>query len=553
MRKIIIIAVASCTALLLLGYTGYRGYRVWKEHHWMNLAQDFVAKSDGRSAYLSLQQVLRFNPRNLEACRLMADLAEASRSPGALVWRNRALELSPDSLEDRLALVKTALAYGDIAVATNAIAEVSPAGKQTAEYHNLAGTLAIAAGQFQPAQVHFNEAIRLEPWNAVPKLNLAIVRLYSTNALDLEEARVALKRISASSTNLNLRCQALRELVGDALRHKQANAALAHSADLLKQTNSVFRDRLIRLDVLKQFEAPELKTAVPAFQREAAGQVGKVTEMATWQMTRTGPRDALNWLQTLPVTDQTNQAVALLMAECRTQLKDWAGLQAALEKQDWAELEFMRHAFLTCALREQNLAAAAKAAWNQCRQAAGAKKVSLAMLLQLTSKWRWSSETEEILWTIVKSYPDDQQSFRVLAQTLYASGRTRPLMNLYELGTKRQPADLGMKNNLAMTALLLNAQELKPHDLAREVFQREPTNAAYASTYAYSLYVEGKPAEALKIFQSLKPEALEHPSIAGYYGLILKTTGTPEKAQAYFNWATRGHLLPEERKIFAQN
>src|SRR2546430_6550063 len=47
-------------------------------------------------------------------------------------------------------------------------------------------------------------------------------------------------------------------------------------------------------------------------------------------------------------------------------------------------------------------------------------------------------------------------------------GRTRPLMMLYKQEVKRSPMDLSAKNNLAMTALLLDAQELKPHDRSEE-------------------------------------------------------------------------------------
>jgi hypothetical protein len=87
-----------------------------------------------------------------------------------------------------------------------------------------------------------------------------------------------------------------------------------------------------------------------------------------------------------------------------------------------------------------------------------------------------------------------------------------------------------MKNNLAMTALLLDAKELKPHDLAREQYQKAPTNAAYNSTYAFSPHLQEKNAEALKVFQTLKPKELEDPSIAGYYGVVLNASGSKEKA-----------------------
>jgi Flp pilus assembly protein TadD len=109
-----------------------------------------------------------------------------------------------------------------------------------------------------------------------------------------------------------------------------------------------------------------------------------------------------------------------------------------------------------------------------------------------------------------------------------------------------------MKNNVAMTAFLLDAKELKPHDLAREVYEKAPTNSAYASTYAYSLHLQEKDADALKVLQTLQPKQLEDPSIAGYYGLILKATGDKAKARVYLNWAFKAPMLPEERKLFEQ-
>jgi len=59
-------------------------------------------------------------------------------------------------------------------------------------------------------------------------------------------------------------------------------------------------------------------------------------------------------------------------------------------------------------------------------------------------------------------------------------------------------------------------------------------------------------AEALKVMQKLAPQELNDPSVAGYYGLILKATGDSAKAKAYLGWTTKAKLLPEERKLFNQ-
>jgi predicted Zn-dependent protease len=118
--------------------------------------------------------------------------------------------------------------------------------------------------------------------------------------------------------------------------------------------------------------------------------------------------------------------------------------------------------------------------------------------------------------------------------------------------SKRNPEDLAIKNDLAATALLLGAQELKPNDLAQEVYRKAPGNPYYASTYAYSLYLQHDNAGALKVMQQLSTQDLQLPSIAGYYGLILKANGNKSEAKAYLNRIATAQLLPEEETLFQQ-
>jgi predicted Zn-dependent protease len=551
MRKMFII-VLCCVAALLAGYASYRGYKVYKNKHLMSLAHEFLAKSDARNAVLAVQEVLHSNPNNLDAVRVMAQLSEASRSPAALVWRNRVVELDPHSFQDKLALAQTALTMRDYQTATNALAGVDAAGKETAAYQNMAGAVDAAANKFAEAETHFLEAARLEPQNPAPQLNLAVVRLHGTNTLDLEEARIALERLASNPTNSGLRCQALRELTLDAMSHKHEDVGLALSKQLIQETNSAFTDRILRLEVLKETRGADFKPALNTYQREAAGNQSEISELATWEMTKTSPADALTWLRSLPMNMQTNQPTTLLVAECYTTSKNWHGLQAWLEKQHWAELEFIRHAFMTRALRGQELPDAAKTEWEQALNSASGQKQSLVMLLRLATQWKWVNEGEDLLRTIVNRFPQEKWAAQALTQTLFAGGQTRSLMQLFKQELDRTPGNLKVKNNLAMTALLLNAKELKPYDLAREVYQQSPTNSSFAATYAFSLYLQGKKADALMVMQQLQPKDLDSPSIAGYYGLILKATGSGSKARVYFDWTSKAALLPEERQLFAQ-
>jgi tetratricopeptide (TPR) repeat protein len=551
MRKLFTI-LTCCIVLLLLGYAGFRGYQVWKQSHGLAMARSFYDKGDARSAILSIQQVLHVNPRNIEACRMMANLSEAARSPSTLVWRQRVLELDPGSPDNHLAMAQTAIIFKDYQMATNSLATMADADKNTPAYHDLAGTADLMAGELDAAEAHFSAAIRLDPSNAIPQMNLAVVRLHRTNALDMADARISLQRVILSSTNAILCNQARRELVLDAMRFNDLNTALTLSQVMVAQTNAAFADKLLRLNVLKKSGSPEFQPTLSGYQQEAAVSPAKLYDLANWQISNFSPSFTLHWLGSLPMETQTNQTAALLAAQCRLQMSDWLGLQTTLQAQNWGDLEYMRHGLVARALREQGLAGASAAEWSVALQCAGDQKALLIALFRLTLAWRWDTESEQLLWTIVNRYPEEKWASPVLAQALTTWHRTSSLMQLFSIWHQREPNNLEIENNLAMTALLLGAQEKKPYDLAQDVYQKSSTNASYASTFAFSLYLQGKNAAALDVMQKLPSQNLNDPSIAGYYGLVLKANGHPTEAKGYLNRSSLAPLMPEEQTLFKQ-
>jgi len=564
MRKIVI-ALSACVVILLLGYTSYRGYQVWKQSHGLAMAKGFIAKKDVRSALLALQPVLQANPRNVEGSRLMAALMETEQMPGSLVWRERVVELDPQSLPDRLALAQAAVLQRDYSLATNTLAGVAEPDRKTQAYHSLAGMAALMGNEPLEAEAHFQEAVRLDPADPVPQLDLAVVRLHRTNVQDVAEARATLERVILTSTNAFLCNQARRELVVDAMKGKDVPTARRLSQELAQSAKGPFTDKLLRLDVLLKTQSTEFKPALALYQSEAAANPGKIADLTRWQMANLSTADALGWLQRLPAPMQTNQTVELLAAGCLLQLKDWPGLQAAIQKQNWDDpahpgndLEFMRHAYLARCLRGENFAGASAAEWSVAVQAVNnqryvvLRKHGLRKLFELAAAWNWNTEAEQVLWNVVNVYPEEKWAYPVLRYALIQLHRTRSFMQLMDTMSKRNPEDLGIKNDLAATALLLGAQEFKPNDLALEVYRKAPGNPYYASTYAYSLFLQHDNAGALKVMQQLSTKDLQLPSIAGYYGLILKANGNKTEAKAYLNRIATAQLLPEEETLFQQ-
>ncbi|HSA01221.1 MAG TPA: hypothetical protein P5055_10840, partial [Candidatus Paceibacterota bacterium] len=371
MKKLLIGLIVICV-FAVCGYFGYRGYIKWRQVQLVKQARVFLEKSDSRNAYLCLQRAIQANPFDIEACRLMAELAEASRSPAALMWRSRVVELSPSSVSDRLDLAKVALVMRDYAAATNALDGVSEDGKKTAEFHNIAGAVASVTGPAGEAQRHFAEAVRISPTNVYAQINLAVVQLRHTNANSLTAGRTALNTLRNHPEIGNM---ALRELTLDAVRHKQLPNALAMSDDLLKKTNAVFADRLLRLSILRELKNADLATAIAACQRDAVTNPAHLHELVIWKINSGMSADALRWLQSLPIDVQTNQPAALLAADCYSMQNNWTGLQTFLSTNQWGDIDFLRRAYLARSLRQQQMSTASKAEWEGAVKAAGGQRV----------------------------------------------------------------------------------------------------------------------------------------------------------------------------------
>ena len=550
MRKTFIIGL-GCMLVLLIVYAAYLSYSKSKESRLMTMSRGFIAHAELQEARLSLSEVLRLNPRNVEATRLMADLVAGDSKTEELQWRMRVTELVPGSAKDRIALAMAAAKSGNLALATNALAKVAVVNQKTAEYQNAVGVLAIAEHQPLLAESAFATAASLDPSSEVPRLNLAVLRLHSTNQVSVSQARKALAAL-AQGPNPAYHCQALRELIADAYVHGQLSSAVALSRRLLADTNSQFSDRILQLDVLEKTRGSELTTALAEARTAAGVNPLRIESLAGWEMKAVPPAQTLAWFGRLPVSTQTNQPVAMLAAECRLALSDWPGLDAALRNQNWGALEFVRHALRARACYGEQLLDDKQAEWEQARQTAGTGIKNLTVLLQLSGQWNWPVEKTDLLTAILKHHPEAKWAEPILIGELGASGRTRAMMNVFQQQYEQDPADLQAKNNLAMTAMLLNATEVRPFDLALQNYESQPTNITFASTYAFSLYQQKKWADALSVFAAFDAKTLSKPEVAGYYAIVLQANGHAKLAREYLTIALRApRLLPEERKLFS--
>jgi tetratricopeptide (TPR) repeat protein len=543
MKKSTILGVLLIVAGLGVWF-GLPAYRASKEKKFAAQAMEALQKGENRKALLSAQQVLVLNSNNVTACRVMAELADLSRSPHALVWRRRVAEIEP-TRSNKLVFASVALRFEQppFPLAVQTLKELDSTTNDVA-FHLVSAQLALKQGRFADGEKHLQTAIRMEPANESHRINLGVVQLESRDPAVAAVARAEMEQRTNS-------VQALRALmVHHASRRRFAEAEKC-STTLLKLPDSVWSDRLEHLAVLRGAQSPQFDAFLAGLQRVAGTNAFTASELVT-RMTELGATtNALHWVKTLPAAIQKEQPLPVATANAYFSAARWRELEELLNRDQWPDRDYLRKALLANAVRKQGGTEAANAHWRDAVKIASENQVQLVALAQLSNSWGWTNETEAMLWRAAKDFPKEGWPLESLHNGYMRHRNTAGVMAVNVLTLERDPNNVAAQNNWASTALLLNTNLTRAHELARKVYEHTPNHYAFASTYAWSLQVQGKSAEALKIMETLKPEELNHPALAGYYGTILLANGQKAKARIYLDRTTGAQLLPEEMKLIA--
>jgi predicted Zn-dependent protease len=542
------IAGALGLTLVAAAWSGRPMYHRYKAERSFNQARAFLQKGDLRSGVLSLRAAVAANPAHLEATRLMADVLAEARSPAAVGWRRRVVELAPTA-ENRALFAATALRVEKppFPLVTQTLEELRAGGGETnVGFHLVASQLALRLNRLENAARHLDAAATLEPTNRLHQLNLATLRLRQSESAAASHARQELAALVADPA---LGEHALRSLIADGLIRRQFDETDRWSQQLLALPQARFDDRLQHLAALVAAGRPQTNAWLAQLQHEAATNAIKVARVVGWMTGNGQPRPALDWLDRLDPKVRTAPPLPLVEAECHVALNDWPALERFLDGQNWDEQDPLRLVLLTRALREQGRREMADMQWRRALSAGGRAGEALGTIAQVTAAWGWADETEEALWTLVKRAPWQNWAWDALLHARTAAGDTPGLYRVYSALLETKPDAPVFKNNTAATGLLLNRDLEKCARLAREVYLADTNNGTFASTYAFALHVQGKTADGLRILQTLPETERQQPSVATYYALLLAASDRHAQAAPYFAAAAQGLLLPEEKRL----
>ncbi len=539
--------VLSGVVVLAAGsYGGMRFYKRVTHDHLLKHAEVALADNNPQGAAMFALRLLRDDPKDVAAARLMVKITEPWPSE-SLVWHAKLHEVRPEDADNCLAWAKAGLEAGRLDVAAEALRDVPSSSRASGEFEFESSQLDLAKGDFQAAESHLSAAAKASPTDEHIALALAKARLRIPGE-KRAEGREALDQLShKSSTSV----EALRSLANDAERHQQESQTVAYLLKLAQQPGATHEDQMRLLDLLVRMGDPSALERVKAYQSQIQDNPSRVSSMAFWMNANGMAAETVRWVQSLPAESQRQPSVQAALTQSYAQTGDWVRLKALVDKEDWGNMDYLRIAFRARSIREQGDAQQSKDQWNLSVLKASDHPEALALLCQTALNWgsAWAAEAEELGWRVAADPHASKAVLNAMQSRFVEAGDTRKFYRLLLLRRKLEPDDAGVQNNFALLSMLLKQNEPAAFQAAESLAKENPTDANLVSTYAYALLLQGRKEEALTMMNRFSQVELRLPAVAPYYGILLASANDP-RATTYLERAKRSPLLlPEEREL----
>ena len=534
--------------ILLIGaiWGGHDLFIRWQEKRLVRRAMIDIANGDERDASLAARSILEMNPSSASAARIMADLAERAGDRSALDWRRKVAQLGPNSVDDALALARSAVQFNDISTAERALASVDESSRNSAAYHQASALIAQSKQEYEKAEAEWNEALRQKPEDKSFQLHLGMLRLRANDPKRRESGEAMLSALRADASQRGAATRAL--LKAAVARQDDPRKLVALARDLQAYPEATWSDRLVLLDLLHATGDPEFSSYLTELEKKATDNSGSLAALLSWMSSSKLNILAFDYIKTLPADTLQKWPVPVGVADVLVVLRNWQELETVTTKAQWGRFDFLRHAYLSRALREQGKAAAAEHEWATAAKEASEQSAFLSVLVQTAMEWKWENEMTDLLWSLAKRPEKQKESFLALYRYYVKASDTQGLYRVLARLSELDATNLDVQNNRAQVSLLLNANPTEARRLAADVYNKSPKNPAYVTTFAYSLLTQGNAKEAVRIMSALSPDQLNTPTISAYYGICLAATGN-EKARSYLDLGKQANLLPEEKAL----
>jgi hypothetical protein len=534
--------------LFLLTY-GPEAYSGWREKRLLNRASAMLAQQDLEGAAGVAREIVLRRPDSLAAFYILAEASEKQNRPETVAWRAQITRLQPHDLDSRLNLASAALRFGQLDTARKALENVAAEDHDRAAYHVVAGWLARALGNDAEVEQHFAAAAEKEPGNDLYRFNLAVLRIRSDVPEKSDESRQVLEQLSKVPA---FHAGALRALLADAVQRNELARADTFAQDLQMSQQVTFADYLLCLDFYRKLDQAKFSALLEKVKPVAARNPSDLALLLEWLNQNGLAADVLKWMEKLPAELTTNPPPSIAIADAFVQAKNWSRLKRWTRSGSWGESEYLRLAYQAYGSKQSRQSAADaefSSLWRSAERAAAEGPDREINLARLAAKWGFPAEAEQLWLRVSKNALSRREALDALFR-IYRANNDLP--NLYRTAQRlheSSPNEPSVAADYARLALLVDQNTADGHRVAKEAYERAPTEVKAATTYAFSLYGLGRSAEGIEIMKKLPAEELHDPHAAVYVAVLLLDENQVAAAREYLAVAEAGPIFPEEKKL----
>jgi thioredoxin-like negative regulator of GroEL len=517
----------------------------WRYKRDLSNIDKYEKDGDLRSAMLTLEQLNRLHPSNAGVRRRLAGFYErAGQVESVVIWRE-AIELAPDNPESRLGLARSAIRFGDLPTARQALAGLVSLGTHRAEYHRLRAGLAYLEKDVTAQEENLAALAAIEPTDQRVRLNLAVLWMQMPHAPKAAEARTILQELARGNL---ARIRAVVELLSDVARRwpnpaPERDEALKTLAAQLTPARGPMLELPSQVDHIDRLIAYAMSQPSPTAE--------DAISLANWMSLNGHTAAALQWIDALPETVTRSPVVQTAMTEFAIRAKDWTRLQQLLQAGAWGAVPagVVEQAFRAQRNSREEARTGAGLGWSTALEAAKPSPAALRLLLRLAEVWAWPAEYRQVLQAIARTLPREYWAWRQLLSHAIVQGDAEQLWQVYQEWRRAVPGDPMIQVEAAIMGLLLGRRPVPDAGETAEYVRQLPAHAGAAVAHALALWRAKRAAEAVAVLDALSVTEYAEPRYALAYGLVLSEMNRAAESVKFLDRAAADRLLPEEQAL----
>ena len=530
---------------------GRKAYAQWKCERALAKAHVAFKAKDMASVALALQVAIRADRGNPEVWKTIADITESMGAREAIQQRQQVAMLMPGNVEAQLALAVTALRFGDIYTARDALKAVPTDLRDTMSYRRVVALYAMVEGNGGTAEDVLASVMKNDSSDGV-RLAYTAVRMSHPNPAIAASAR---QEMAGMVENPALAASALRELVGDAVLRKDQEAARTWAERLVKLPNPQYSDHLALATLRLLDEHRPLEELMGPLMEKAKVNPSNLADLVRWLMVQRQVERARAVVDGLPPETRDTFVMKAVRLDMAVAQKDWAGVGELLRQGALGPVPdiALRLAMESHSIGEIEGEKARLAHWQQAIEQSKTNIFGLRMLYKLALTWQWAAEIEATLQSIADNFPGQTWAHESLVRGYTLAQNGPALLKIFALWHRQQGGVNRLTNDWALMDMLVSPVDTwnSSKVAAEQLYLNESSNPNYAITCALGYTQAGRNAEALGVVDRLKPEDRRDPARAPYLAFIYAQGGRAKEAREQLALPHPDHALKEEVQLAA--